>query len=162
MQFITPQTVESLKKAAPALLGHFVAALFAAWLAWFVTSRTNDLMIEQQQDFALINRFDETGAELDSSMSDFLDSIAENEENPAARKSLRTAISEHAATAQRMANVIGDKSVTSYSDGLGKLRQIVDGTEDVSSAMTAAQLHADILFNKQKISDAAWARIRES
>jgi hypothetical protein len=162
VQLITPQAIESLKKATPIFLGHIIAALLAATLAWFVTARTNAVMIEQQQDYALINKFDETGARLDSSMSDFLDSVADGQDNPIAKKSLRTAISEHGATAQRMANVIGNGSVETYSNGLGRLYEMVDGTKDVQSGMTAAQLHADILANKKKISDAAWERIRES
>lgn len=116
-------------------------------------------MTVQQQEMAAINQFDESGANLDSSMSDFIDGIADRKVDPSVRKSLRTAIALHAAKSQRLANIVGSKPVENYTIGLGRLREMVDAADDVTTGMTAAQLHADILANKKRISEAAWARI---
>lgn len=140
-------------------LTSLVAALLAASLAWYVTASTNANMTIQQQEIAAVNQFDESGASLDSSMSDFIDGLADGIVDPAVRKSLRTAIALHAAKSQRLVNIVGGKPVENYTIGLGRLREMVDAAENVTTGMAAAQLHADILANKKRMSEAAWARI---
>ncbi len=149
----------SLKTLMWTGLTSLFAALLAACLAWYVTANTNASMTVQQQEMAAINQFDETGANLDSSMSDFIDGLADRKVDPSVRKSLRTAIALHAAKSQRLANIVGSNPVENYTIGLGRLREMVDAADDVTTGMTAAQLHADILANKKRISEAAWARI---
>lgn len=108
---------------------------------------------------AAINQFDESGANLDSSMSEFIDSLVDGDITPAARKSLRTAIALHASKAQRLSAIVGPKPIEEYMSGLKRLRGMADEVDDIPSGMTAAQLHADILANKKRISEAAWKRI---
>lgn len=118
-------------------------------------------MTVQQQQMAVLNQFDESGANLDSSMSDFIDAVADRSGVPDARKALRSAVALHAAKSTRLTGIVGPKTVDEYQLGLGKLRKMVDETGSVDSGVVAAQMHADILLNKKRISEAAWARIGE-
>lgn len=156
---ISPTTLAAFKSAMRSALGTILAALLGACLAWWVTASTNAQMAIQQQDTAIVNQFDETGANLDSSMSAFIDALVEGDISPDVRKSLRTAISLHAAKAQRLNNIVGERAVQEYTKGLGLLRTMADSTDNVQSGMAAAQVHADILANKKRISDSAWKRI---
>lgn len=156
---MSPQTAANLKTLMWGGLTSLFAALLAACLAWYVTASTNAEMTIQQQEMAAVNQFDESGANLDSSMSDFIDGLADGRVDPAVRKALRTALALHAAKSQRLANIVGSRPVEDYTIGLGRLREMVDAAEDVPTGMTAAQLHADILANKKRISEVAWKRI---
>lgn len=161
MPRVSPQAFETLRRLLVSALAPALAAIFGACLVWYVTAHTNAQMIAQQQEMVLVDQFDGSGAELDSSMSDFMDSLVDREIGLGVRKSLRTAISLHAAKAQRLSNIIGDAPIKQYTAGLGKLRQMVDRTTDIEDGVAAARLHADILANKKRISDAAWERVRQ-
>lgn len=158
MPRLTPEAIVGAKRVLWNALGAFVGALLAAGLAWYVTARTNADMSIQQQRMEIVNQFDETGANLDSSMSDFIDAVVDGEVTPDVRRSLRTAISLHASKSQRLSSILGSEPIEEYTLGLGRLREMVDSTVDVPTAMSAARLHADILENKRMISQAAWRR----
>lgn len=156
MPQVPPVTLAGFKRLLWSGLTAVLAALLAALLAWYVTSRTNARMVVQQQEIAAIDQFDSSGANLDSTMSDFIDDVVDGDPRPDLRKALRSAIALHAAKAQRLTNIVGQKPIEEYTAGLGQLRIMSDEAEDVQSGIVMAQLHANILANKKRISDAAW------
>lgn len=161
MPRISPEAIERFKSGFASVFGKVLGALVAGFIAWWVTASTNAEMAVQQQEMQVINQFDESGATLDGAVSVYIDGLIDGRDASSLRGSLHTAIALHAAKSQRMAGMVSETTIDGYTAGLGKLNTVVDGTDDLQSGMTVAQLHAQILANKRVISDTAWEKASE-
>lgn len=132
---------------ATLLLGAAIAGLFT----YLATAQANVELLRQQQRTVIIQQFEESGARMDSNLSLFVDTLIDRDKADEARKEARIAITLHASQARGLNDIVGKKNVDGYLKGLGQLRQFVDQTQDVPTAMRAAQSHVFLMEYRDKL-----------
>ena len=145
---IRPQmAMKPIAKAAGAVMLVVLTAIFT----YMFTARLNVETAVQQQRTTAIQQFDQTGAQMDASLSLFVDALLSRQKVDDARTSARTAITLHAAQADGLAPLTGTGNVVQYVNSLGDLRVLVDQTNGKLTAKKMAQQHVDLMAYRKKL-----------
>lgn len=149
---ITPERAKRwMKYAIGALVTGFIAAVFT----YGFTAKLNTESALQQQNLAALQEFISTGSKLDASVTNLSDSLLDNDNLLAEKKTVREAIAAHASAAQSLIQFVGKDNIDAYLVGVGTLRELVDATGDVNSAMQTSQARFDVMHNRTKIIEEA-------
>jgi hypothetical protein len=88
-------------------LGAVTLVILTAVFTYMFTARLNVETAVQQQQTTAIQQFDQTGAQMDSSLSLFVDALLSNKKIDDARTEARTAITLHAAQVSALEPLAG-------------------------------------------------------
>jgi len=140
-----------MKYAIGALVTGFIAALFT----YAFTAKLNTESALQQQNLAALQEFISTGSKLDASITNLSDTLLDGDDLLAEKKVVREAIAAHASASQSLVQIVGKDNIDAYLVGVGMLRELVDSTGDVNSAMQTSQARFDVMHNRTKIIEEA-------
>lgn len=126
-------------------------ALLTAILTYVVTAQLNTNSAVQQQNLAALQRFVETGSQVDASVTELTDAVADVEGLSTAKKDVRRSLAAHAAASQDLKVVVGKANIDAYLDGMGTLRDLVDHVDDPREAFKASQARFDVMHNRTVI-----------
>lgn len=133
-----------------------VALVFLTAIATYgITAKLNVETAVQQQQNTSIQQFEESGAQMDVALSNFVDALLDKKEIDEARNTSRAAIALHAAQANALKPLTGDGNIRQYIDGLGNLRAFVDSTDGRKTAKIMAQQHVNLMAYRLKLVDMA-------
>lgn len=141
--------------------GVVFAALVAAALTYLFTAKLNTEAALQQQYLAAVQDYIETGASLDSAVTNLADSILDGQEVRPARQAARAAIAAHVAATRSLSEIVGKGNSNLYMKGLAALRQFVDAANDKASAEAMSNARFDVMDNRNIIVTEARRRIYE-
>jgi len=149
---VTPDRAKRwMKYAIGALVTGFIAALFT----YAFTAKLNTESALQQQNLAALQEFISTGSKLDASITNLSDTLLDGDDLLAEKKVVREAIAAHASASQSLVQIVGKDNIDAYLVGVGMLRELVDSTGDVNSAMQTSQARFDVMHNRTKIIEEA-------
>jgi hypothetical protein len=132
-------------------VGAVALVVLTAVATYAVTARLNTVSSVQQQHLAALQSFIESGSQLDASVTDLVDSVADSDDVKVAKKEVRKALSAHAAASQSLAPIVGKANVDAYLVGIGTVRQLVDQTDNSQAALNASQARFDVMHNRTLI-----------
>ncbi len=136
------------RKAVSSAVG---LVLLTAAVTYLITVRANSINAEQQQHLAALQQFISTGADVDANVTDLVDAAGDRSDVEIAKRNVRHAIAAHAAAAKSVEEVVGRANITAYIDGLGKLRTLVDDSNDPVAALQTSQARFDVMHNRTLI-----------
>lgn len=145
---IRPQSVISpLLKVG----GAVALAILTAILTYQFTAKLNVETAVQQQQSAAIQQFEQSGAQMDASLSQFVDALLDKKGIADARVAARSAISLHASQAAALKPLTGSGNVEQYVVGLGDLRELTDAADGKVTAKKMAQQHVNLMDYRAKL-----------
>lgn len=134
-----------------AAAGAVALAGLTAVLTYFATARLNVETAVQQQQSAAIQQFEQSGSQMDASLSLFVDALLDKQGVKDARKDVRSAITVHGSQAASLTPLAGEGNVSQYVKALGDLRTFADAAQDPRSARKMAQQHVNLMAYRQKL-----------
>lgn len=157
----TASAIRPASLVAPLMKGLAALALVlvTALVTYVFTARLNVETAVQQQQSTAVQQFEQSGAQMDANLSQFVDALLDKRGVAEARTAARASISLHAAQAGALKPLAGTGNVEQYVDGLGDLRRLTDAANDRLSAKSMAQHHVNLMAYREKLSSLAKSNV---
>lgn len=132
-------------------LGATALVIFTAILTYMFTAHLNVETAIQQQQTSALQQFEQSGAQMDASLSVFVDALLDQKGVAEARTAARTSIILHSSQSSPLSSLAGTGNVEQYVNALGELRSLTDATDGRMTARKMAQQHVNIMAYRVKL-----------